>query len=76
MRRIPLILTLATFAAALAHTATPAGAVPSRSTTIAVEAASIQDDQIVQNIGIAPATRVGAGKITYNPFSITKKVDR
>jgi hypothetical protein len=76
MRRISLILTLAAFAAALANTATPAGAAPSRSTTIAVKAASIQNDQIVQNIGIARATRVGAGKVTFNPFSITKKVDK
>jgi len=35
MRRIPLILTLAAFAAALANTAAPAGAAPTRSTTIA-----------------------------------------
>jgi hypothetical protein len=76
MRRIPLILTLVAFAAALANTAAPAGAAPSRSTTIAARAASIQDDQIVQDIGIARATRVGAGKVTYNPFSITKKVDK
>jgi hypothetical protein len=35
MRRIPLILTLAAFAAALANTAAPAGAAPTHSTTIA-----------------------------------------
>jgi hypothetical protein len=35
MRRIPLILTLAAFAAALANTAAPAAAAPTHSTTIA-----------------------------------------
>jgi hypothetical protein len=44
MRRIPLILTLAALGSvAVGNVAAPAGAAPSRSTTIAVKAASIQD---------------------------------
>ena len=66
MRRIPLILTLAALgAAAFGNAAAPAGAVPSRSTTIAVKAASIQDGTRKR-----PARRFFRGPRPSNPDRI------
>jgi type VI protein secretion system component Hcp len=46
-----------------------------RSETRPAELSDRQLDQVAGGIG-SQSTGAGAGKVTFNPFSITRKVDR